>query len=95
MFAGHLEQLLNTIDTREFSFLLKYYIFATPWIVAHQVSLSMGFPRQDNWSGFPLLSPVDLPHPEIKPVTLALAGDFFTTKPRGKPRGSWEHLLIC
>ena len=62
-------------------------LFATPWTVACQAPLSMGFPRQENWSGF--LSPGDLPHPRIKsrpPAFSALAGGFcFTTMPPGKP----------
>ena len=39
---------------------------ATPWTVAHQAPLSMGFPRQEYWSGLPFPSPGDLPDPEIK-----------------------------
>ena len=60
----------------------------TPWTVAHQVPLSMGFPRQEYWSGLPFPSPGDLPHPGIKHESLvpsSLAAGFFTTKPRGKP----------
>ena len=58
---------------------------ATPWIVAHQYPLSMGFPRQEYWSGLPFPSPGDLPNPRIKPASPALqvgsciiAGRFFT-----------------
>ena len=39
------------------------WLFATPWIIAHQASLSMGFPRQESWSGLPFPSPGDLPDP--------------------------------
>ena len=53
--------------------------FAAPWTVAHQVPLSMEFSRQEYWSGFPFLSPRDLPNPGIKPTLPALAGKFFTT----------------
>ena len=42
-------------------------LFAMPWTIAHQVSLSMGFPRQENWSGLPFPSPGDLTDPGIKP----------------------------
>ena len=45
----------------------------------------MGFPRQGYRSGLPFPSPRDLPDPEIEPVSLALAGRFFTTEPPGKP----------
>ena len=58
--------------------------FASPWTVAHQILLSMGFPRQEYWSGFPFPTPGDLPDPAIKlmsPVSPALAGGFFTTEP--------------
>ena len=55
--------------------------FWTPWTVAHQASLSMGFPRHEYWSGFPFPSLEDLPDPGIKPVSSALAGGFFTTEP--------------
>jgi len=44
----------------------------TPWIVAHQVPLSMGFPRQKYWSGLPFPSSEDFPDPGIKPASLTL-----------------------
>ena len=47
--------------------------FATPWTVACQAPLSMGFPRQEYWNGLPFLSPGDLPNPGIKFLSLALA----------------------
>ena len=47
--------------------------------------LSMGFPRQEYWTGLSFPSPEDLPDPGIKPVSPTLAGGFFTTEPRGKP----------
>ena len=62
----------------------------TPWTVVHQVPLSMGFPRQEYWSGLPFPSPGDLPDPGIKPRSPALAGGFFTTEPPGKPIRSQE-----
>ena len=51
-------------------------LFAVPWAVAHQAPLSMGFSRQENWSGLPFPTTRDLPHPEIEPVSPALAGRF-------------------
>ena len=63
-------------------------LFATPWTVALQASLSMGFSRQEYWSGLPFPSPGDLPNPEIETVSIAsptLEGRFFTTVPPGKP----------
>ena len=50
-------------------------------------SLSMGFPRQEYWSLLPFPSPGDLPDPGIKPIPPALAGEFSTAEPQGKP--SW------
>ena len=54
-------------------------LFVTPWTVAHQAPLSMGFSRQEYWSGLPFPPPGDLPDPGIKPASLtspALAGGF-------------------
>ena len=59
--------------------------FATPWAVACQTPLSMGFPRQGSWNGLSFPSPWDLPDPRIKPASPALARRFFTTEPPGKP----------
>ena len=54
----------------------------TPWTVARQVPPSMGFSRQEDWSGLLCPPPGDLPNPGIEPTSLmspALAGGFFTT----------------
>ena len=56
-------------------------LFATPWTVAHDAPLSVGFRRQEYWSGSPFPSPDDLPDPGIEAVSPALAGRFFTTEP--------------
>jgi len=53
--------------------------------VAHQAPLSVELSRQEYWSGLPFSSPGDLPDPEIKSGSPALAGEFFTTEPPGKP----------
>ena len=58
--------------------------FVTPWMVARQAPLSMGFLRQEYWSGLPFPSPWDLPNPGTEPTSPALAGGFFTTEPPGK-----------
>ena len=55
--------------------------FGTPWTVAHWAPLSIGFPRQECWSGLPFPSPGDLLDPGIKSMSPALAGRFFTTEP--------------
>ena len=51
----------------------------TPWTVAHQAPLSMGFPRPEYWSGLSFPSPRYLPDPGIEPKSPVLAGRFFTT----------------
>ena len=58
-------------------------LFATPWTVAHQAPLSMGFPRQEYWSGLSLPSPGHIPHPGVKPRSPILAGWFFRTESPG------------
>ena len=63
--------------------LSRVQLFATPWIVAHQASLSLAFSGQEYWSWLPFPSPGD--HPNLaSPAFLALAGGFFTTEPPGK-----------
>ena len=57
----------------------------TPWIVAPQAPLSMGFLRQEFWSGVPFPSPGDIPDPGTEAASPALAGGFFTTEPPGEP----------
>ena len=47
-------------------------LFATPWTVAHQGPLSMGFPRQEYWNGLPFPSPEDFPNPGIEPASPSL-----------------------
>ena len=62
----------------------------TPWTVAHQAPLSMGFSRQEYWSGVPFLTPGDLPDSGIEPASLvspALAGGFFTMS------ATWEVIF--
>ena len=58
---------------------------ATPWTVARQIPLSMGFPRQEYWSGLPFPSPGDLPNPGIKPMSPALQADSSSAELGGKP----------
>ena len=67
--------------------------------MAHQAPLSMGFSRQDCWSGLPFPPPRDLPDPRIEPtspVSPVMAGRFFTTEPPGKPKSilkwKWKQL---
>ena len=83
-------------ETNQYTSLAQYtsldisdgQLFATPWTVACQASLSMKFSKQKYWSRMPFHPPRDLPDLGIEPTSLvspALAGKFFTTMPPGKP----------
>ena len=68
------------------------------WTVAHQAPLSMGFSRQEYWSGLPCLCPGDLPNPGIEPVSLmsfALAGGFFNTSVYKEVKLTYPHLGLA
>ena len=60
-------------------------LFATPWTVAHKAPLSMGFSRQEYWSGLPCPPPGGLPNPGIEPKSPALQADSLLTEPPEKP----------
>ena len=60
-------------------------ILTTPWTVAHQAPLSMGFSRPEYWSGLPFPSPGDLPNWGIEPRPPALQADFLPSELQGKP----------
>ena len=60
--------------------------FVTPWTVAGQVPLSMGFLRQKYWSGLPFPTPEDLPDPETKPASPACEVDSLLLSYLGSPR---------
>ena len=72
------------------------WFFETLWTVACQAPMSMGFSRQEYWSGLSFPSPGDLPDTRIEPTSLmSLAGRFFTSLPPGKPLLlNTVHLLI-
>ena len=55
-------------------------LFATPFTVACQDPLSIEFSGQEYWSGLPFPTPGDLPHLGVEPMSLALAGRFFTAE---------------
>ena len=59
--------------------------FATQWTAAYLAPLSIGFPRQEHWSGLPFPSSGILPDPVIKPSSPALADGLFTTESPAKP----------
>ena len=59
--------------------------FATPWAIALQALLSMGFPREEYWSGLPFPSPGHLPYPGIKPRSPGLQADSLLSESPWKP----------
>ena len=64
--------------------LSRAQLLATPWTVAYQVPPSMGFSRQEYWSGLPFPSPGDLPDPGIEPRSPTLQVDALPAEPPGK-----------
>ena len=65
--------------------LSRVRLFVTRWTVAYQASPSMGFSKQEYWSGLPFPSPGDLPNPGIKPRSPTLQADTLPSEPPGKP----------
>ena len=73
---------------------------ATPWTVACQAPLSLGFSRQEHWSGLPCPPPGDLPNSGIEPGSPALQADSLPSEPPGKPSVQfssvvWSCLTLC
>ena len=69
-------------------------LFATLWTAAHLVPLSMGFSRQEYWSGQPFLSPGDLSNSRIKPGFPAMQADSLPSEPPRKPLESNPSFLL-
>ena len=72
----YIEQLVKSLS--------RVQLFAAPWTVAYQAPPSMGFSRQEYWSGVPFPSPGDLPNLGIEPGSPALQADALPSKPPGK-----------
>ena len=70
----------------------RVQLFVTPGTVAYQAPPSMGFSRQECWSGLPFPSPGDLPDPGIKPGSPALQADALPSEPPGKPSNLLKYL---
>ena len=75
--------------------LSRTQLSATPRTVAHQAPLSMGFSRQEYWSGLPCPPPGDLPDPEIKPRSPTLQADSLPSEPQGKPQKKIRHKFLA
>ena len=101
---GHLDclHILTCISESEVKVksLSRVWLFVTPWTVAYQAPLSMGFSRQEYWSGLPFPSPGHLPNPGIKPGSPTLEADALTSEPPGKPKqmlsfGIYNIFVYC
>ena len=74
--------------------LSRVRLFTTLWTVAHQASLSIGFSRQEYWSGLPFPSSRNLPNPWIEPRSRALQADSLLSEPPGKPTQGHSAFFI-
>ena len=70
----NLTVILSEVKVKSLS---RVRLFATPWTVTYQAPPSMGFSRQEYWSGLPFPSPGDLPNPGIEPGSPTLQADAF------------------
>ena len=80
----HLNALQTPLTQHEFEVTQSCLTLGDLWTVAHQAPLSMGFSRQEYWSGLPFPSPGDLPDPVIEPRSPTLQADALTSAPSGK-----------
>ena len=87
----HRNQGLQIIRQWQCSLLSRVWLFAIPWTVAHQAPLSMGFSRQEYWSGLPFPSPEYLSNPGIEPGSSALKADSLPFELQGRP----TNYLLC
>ena len=69
-------------------------LFETPWTTAYQVPPSVGFSRQEYWSGLPFPSPGDLPNPGIEPRSPTLQAYVLPSEPPGKSISLYMPLVI-
>ena len=78
--------MITKMQKQESKLLSCVQLFATPWTVAYQVPPSMGFSRQEYWSGLPFPSPRDLPDPRIEPGSPKVQADSLPSELPGKPQ---------
>ena len=72
--------------------LTRVRLFVTPWTVAYQAPPSMGFSRQEYWSGLPFPSPGDLPNPGFEPRSPTFQAGSLPSEPPGKPVTLYKRL---
>ena len=80
------------LDKVKLKLLSRIQLFATPWTVACQDPQSVGFPRQEYWSGLPFPSPGDLPDPGIEPRSPALQAAASLCEP---PEKRYLDKVLC
>ena len=91
----HLGSPYLLVKWSEVKLLSRVRLFETPWTVAGQTPPSVGFSRQEYWSGLSFPSPGDLPDPGIEPTSRALQADALTSEPPGnKPLPVSSHCLF-
>ena len=96
MFSFILLQFRNTLFGRKkVKSLSQVQLFVTLWTVAYQAPQSMGFSRQEYWTGLPFPSPGDLPDPGIEPGSPTLQADTLPSAPPGKPLEERNYSLKC
>ena len=79
-------QPVGRIVWKEVKSLSRVRLFAIPWTIACQATPSMGFSRQEYWSGLPFPSPRDLPSSGIEPRSPALQADSLSAESQGNPK---------
>ena len=89
---SHREAIEDSLVSKVKS-LSRVQLFATPQTVAYQSPLSMGFSKQEYWSGLPFPSPGDLPDPGIKPGSPALQTDALASEPPGNLKNNLDHSV--
>ena len=88
--------VLRTLDVLLVCVLSRFsliQLFVTPWTVAHQVPLFLGFSWQEYWNGLPFPSPGYLLDPEIEPRSPAFQADSLLSEPPGKPIDHVEAMI--
>ena len=83
-FCIELTFLITALSFLKVKLLSRVWLFVTPWTAAYQAPPSMGFSRQEYWSGLPFPSPGDLPNPGIEPGSPEFQADTLTSEPQGK-----------
>ena len=84
LYTGNEHNIINQLCMRA-RWVRRVWLFVTPWTVAHQIPLSMGFSRQEYWSGLPYPPPGDLSNPAIEPMSSTSQVDSLLPSHRGSP----------